>query len=82
MLSYRRWKSSSPQLSRPQGPKHLICQIMRQRPSKQIAHSNEAGENLEREVAMTVDAYFDTFNNFDTCDWLLTLEATASVQDA
>jgi len=55
---------------------------MRQRPSKQIAHSNEAGENLEREVAMTVDAYFDTFNDFDTCDWLLTLEATGSVQDA
>jgi hypothetical protein len=49
---------------------------MRQRPSKQIAHFNEAGENLEREVAMTVDAYFDTFDDFDICDWLLTPEAT------
>lgn len=53
-----------------------------QRPSKQIVHFNEAGENLEREVAMTVDAYFDTFDDFDICDWLLTLEANGSVQDA
>jgi hypothetical protein len=44
--------------------------------------SNETGENLEREVAMAVDAYFDTFNDFDIRDWLLTLEATGSVQDA
>jgi hypothetical protein len=31
---------------------------------------------------MTVDAYFDTFNAFDTCRCLVTLEATGSVQDA
>lgn len=53
-----------------------------QRLSEQIAHSIEARENVEREVAMTVDTYFDTVNSFDTCQRLVTLETTGSVEEA
>jgi transposase len=49
---------------------------MRQRLSEQTAHSNEARENLEREVAKAIDASFDTFER------LVTLEATGSVEKA